>query len=60
MNQQHFTEALDDELRRLRAHFSRHDLEEFVQNHWSAIERDPDVPRWAREFLDTGHGSVTV
>ena len=60
MTQQHFTEALDDELHRLRAHFSRHDLEEFVKSHWPAIERDADVARWAREFLDSGHGSVTV
>lgn len=60
MSHQHFIDALEDELRRLRAHFKRIDVQKFVADHWPAIERDPDVSKWAREFLDAGHGSVTV
>jgi hypothetical protein len=60
MTQQHFLAALDEELRRRRAQFKHHDLEKFVKNYWPAIERDPDVTRWSREFLDAGGGSVTV
>jgi hypothetical protein len=60
MTRESFTEALQEELRRTRVHFKHADLDAFVGLHWHAIVRDPDVVRWAREFLDTGKGSVSV
>jgi hypothetical protein len=60
MTPEHFLDALAEELRRRRVQFTHHDLRSFVDSHWAAIMKDPDVARWAREFLDSGHGSVTV
>jgi hypothetical protein len=60
MTHQHFIEALEEELRRSRVQFAHADVHSFVSAHWAAIVKEPDVARWAREFLDSGHGSVTV
>jgi hypothetical protein len=57
---EHFIEALEEELRRCRVQFTHVDVHSFVNVHWPAIAKDPDVARWAREFLDSGQGSVTV
>jgi len=60
MTHQHFIEALEEELRGRRVQFTHADVHSFVNQHWAAITKEPDVARWAREFLDAGHGSVTV
>lgn len=60
MTHQHFIDALEEELRRQRVQFTQGDVKEFVRHHWPAIVHDPDPHKWAREFLDRGHGSVTV
>jgi hypothetical protein len=60
MTHEHFMDALADELRRRRVQFAHHDLRSFVELRWAAIMKDPDVARWAREFIDSGHGSVSV
>ena len=58
MTQEHFADLLDHELRRRHARFSRADLEAFVAAAWPQIRRDPDVARWAREFIDRGKADV--
>ncbi len=60
MTPEHFIEAFEEELRRRRIHYTRPSVESFVRQHWLAISLDPDVARWARTFLDSGHGSVSV
>ena len=60
MTRQHFIDAFEEELRRQRIQFTQGDVKDFVDRHWSAIVNDPDPRKWSREFLDRGHGSVTV
>jgi hypothetical protein len=60
MTHEHFIEALEEEMRRRRIQFKRTDVEAFVKHHWPGIVKDPDLAKWAREFLDSGHGTVTV
>jgi len=60
MTHEHFTEALEEELRRQRVHFRQAEVTAFVAAHWASIVKDPDVHRWAREFIDSGHGTVSV
>ena len=60
MTHEHFTEALEDELRRRRVHFRQAELTSFVAAHWASIVKNPDVQRWASEFIDSGHGTVSV
>jgi hypothetical protein len=57
---EYFIEAFEEELRRRRVQFTHADVHSFVSLHWPAIVKDLDVARWAREFLDSGQGSVTV
>jgi hypothetical protein len=60
MTHEHFIEALEDELRRRHVQFLQAEIRSFVASHWGAILKDPDVSRWAREFMDAGHGTVSV
>jgi hypothetical protein len=58
MSQDDFTLMLEQELRLRGARFSRADLMEFVADCWPRILDDPDVARWAQEFLDSGRAEV--
>jgi len=60
MTHQHFIDALTEELQRRRIHFKAPDVRSFVEIHWTEIVKDPDPARWAREFLDSGRGTVSV
>jgi hypothetical protein len=58
MTPDHFAELLERELRLRQARFSLADLQEFVADAWPLIADDPDVQRWAREFIDGGRADV--
>jgi hypothetical protein len=60
MTHEHFIEALEDELRRRHVQFLYTEIRSFVELHWPAIVKDPDIGRWAREFIDSGQGTVSV
>jgi len=50
----HFTAALEEQLR-IRGHsFSRADLLDFVASAWPLIEDDPDPVLWAQRFVEAG------
>jgi hypothetical protein len=51
MTPHRFARLLEAELRLRRARFSLADLRAFVAEAWPLIGGDPDVRRWAREFL---------
>jgi hypothetical protein len=53
-----FARLLEAELLLRQAQFSLADLQEFVAAAWPLIVDDPDVQRWAREFLDSGQADV--
>jgi hypothetical protein len=53
-----FARLLECELRLRQARFSLAGLQEFVAAAWPLIVDDPDVQRWAREFLDSGRADV--
>jgi hypothetical protein len=54
MTQEQFANLLERELRLRFARFSLADLLTFVQDVWPVAQEDPDVDRWAREFIDRG------
>ena len=54
MTEDHFVKLLELELRRRFARFSLAALQAFVADVWPLAREDPDVDRWAREFLDSG------
>jgi hypothetical protein len=58
MTRDDFTLALEQELRLRGVRFSRADLMQFVADCWPRIVDDPDVPRWAQEFIDSGRADV--
>jgi hypothetical protein len=60
VNRDQFIDALEEELHRRRVQFNRGEVRNFVNQHWTKIHKDPDLARWAKEFLDSGHGSVSV
>ena len=60
MTQPDFTAALEQELQLRGVAFSRADLLAFVASAWPLIEDDPGVMFWAREFLETGHATLTA
>ena len=60
MNQTAFTLALEQELQLRAVGFSRAELLEFVADVWPLAEENPDVAFWAREFIDSGRGSMTA
>jgi hypothetical protein len=60
MTHEHFIDALEDELRRQHVQFRQAEVTAFVSAHWASIMKDPDLARWAREFIDSGHGTVSV
>jgi hypothetical protein len=47
-----FVEALEHELQFRGMPFTRAELLAFVVSAWTLIEDDPDVGRWAWEFLE--------
>jgi hypothetical protein len=60
MTQPDFTLALEQELQRRGIPFSRADLLIFVADAWPLIAENPGVTFWAREFIDSGHATVTA
>jgi hypothetical protein len=60
MTREHFIEALEEELRRRHVHFRQADVIAFVAMHWASIVKNADVAHWAREFIDSGRGTVSV
>ena len=60
MTQDDFLTALEQELQIRGARFNRADLLAFVADVWPLAEEDPDVTFWAREFIDTGHATMTA
>ena len=58
MNQNDFVAALEQELQLRGVGFSRADLVEFVADVWPLAQENPDVAFWAREFRESGRGSV--
>jgi hypothetical protein len=59
MTKAEFIAALEQELQLRGVAFSRADLLAFVASAWPLIEDEPDVMFWAREFLETGHATLT-
>jgi len=53
-----FARLLEAELLLRQARFNRADLQEFVAAACPLIADDPDVQRWAREFIDSGRCDV--
>jgi hypothetical protein len=60
MTREHFIEALEEELRRQHVQFRQAEVMAFVAAHWGSIVKNPDVVHWAREFIDSGRGIVSV
>jgi hypothetical protein len=58
MSPHHFARLLEAELLLRQARFNLADLQEFVADAWPLIRDDPDVQRWAREFIDSGRADV--
>ena len=58
MTQGDFFEALAAELRLHAARYDRQALQEFVASAWPLIDDDPDVPRWAAEFVAGGNAAA--
>ena len=54
MTEQEFAEALRQELARRGGHFDPADVWAFVESQWHRIRKDPEVRRWAWEFLEQG------
>ena len=55
-----FTQQLEMELRLCGVGFHRATLAEFVEASWPLIADDPDLGRWAREFVDSGNVTLTA
>jgi hypothetical protein len=53
-----FARLLEAELLLRQARFSLAALQQFVADAWPLIVDDPDVQRWAREFIDSGRCDV--
>jgi hypothetical protein len=58
MTQPDFVERLEQELRLRFARFSLADLQSFVADLWPAMLEEPDVKRWADEFIDSGKADL--
>jgi hypothetical protein len=54
MTPEQFAELLRRDLARRGGHFDRGDVLRFLLSAWRDITADPDVARWAHEFLNTG------
>ena len=60
MTQADFLESLESELCLRRAAFDRRALLAFVEAAWPLIADDPDLARWAREFIARGKATLTT
>jgi hypothetical protein len=58
MSQSDFIAALEQELRLRGVEFARAELVAFVDDVWPLAEENPDPVSWAREFIDSGRGSM--
>jgi hypothetical protein len=58
MTQEQFAQLLEQELRLRFARFRLADLLQFVRDVWPVAREDPDVSRWANEFLDSGRADM--
>jgi hypothetical protein len=52
MSKNDFLAAVEEELRLRGIPFERSALVEYIASMWPWIDGDPDVYRWAREFLE--------
>ena len=60
MTRDEFTQQLEMELRLCGVGFHRATLAEYVEAAWPRIADDPDLGRWARQFVDSGNVTLTA
>ena len=60
MTREEFSRQLEMELGLRGLAFHRATLAEFVDASWPLIADDPDLGRWAREFVDSGNVTLTA
>jgi hypothetical protein len=60
MTREEFTQQLERELRLRGVGFHRASLAEYVEASWPRIADDPDLGRWARQFVDSGNVTLTA
>jgi hypothetical protein len=58
MSLEQFTEFLETVLRTRHVLFTRQAVEAFVREVWPEAQLDPDVNRWATEFINRGEADV--
>ena len=60
MTREEFSQQLERELRLRGVGFHRATLAEYVEAAWPRIADDPDLGRWARQFVDSGNVTLTA
>ena len=60
MTRDEFSQQLQRELRLRGVGFHRATLAEYVEASWPRIADDPDLGRWARQFVDSGNVTLTA
>jgi hypothetical protein len=60
MSREHFTAAVEEQLRIQGISFSLADLLEFIEAVWPLAQDDPDPVVWAERFLESGRGTAFV
>ena len=53
-----FIRAVEEELQLRGCEFDLSSLIRFCTDVWALARLDPDVPRWAREFIESGRSDV--
>jgi hypothetical protein len=58
MSREHFTAAVEEQLRIQGISFTRADLLDFVESIWPLAQDDPDPVVWAERFIESGRGTA--